>query len=68
MHYSITHEAHSMGIIDKMGTAGPYNKLLRDEVNNLCLICHDQRGGGPMDGLTCWKAQATQVLFAKPEC
>jgi hypothetical protein len=45
MHYS---QQHMFGYAFEdstpyLGSAGPYNSLLRDEVNNLCLSCHDGR-------------------------
>jgi len=47
IHYSVTHEAHSGGIQDYMGSSGPYQKLLRFQVNDLCLFCHDGKDGEP---------------------
>lgn len=43
MHYSQTHGYNSNGggnTVD-LGASGPYHYLLRDEINNLCLSCHD---------------------------
>lgn len=43
MHYSQTHGYNSDGggITYDLGADGPYHFLLRDEVNALCLSCHD---------------------------
>lgn len=43
MHASQQHGYNSNGggnVVD-LGTTGPYHYLLRDEINNLCLSCHD---------------------------
>jgi len=44
MHYSQSHGygAGGAGFFLNPGAAGPYHYLLRDEVNNLCLACHDE--------------------------
>ena len=49
MHYSQTHgyESDGTGNIVDLGTAGPYHYLLRDEINNLCLACHDNQTFAP---------------------
>ena len=43
MHYSQSHgyNADGTGIYTPLGTAGPYHYLLRNDVNDLCLTCHD---------------------------
>jgi hypothetical protein len=43
MHYSQTHgyNANGGGNTVSLGSTGPYHFLLRDEINNLCLSCHD---------------------------
>jgi len=49
MHYSQTHgyNADGTGITVGLGASGPYHFLLRDEVNNLCLGCHDNQTFAP---------------------
>ncbi len=49
MHYSQTHGYNSdgTGINVGLGASGPYHFLLRDEVNNLCLACHDNQTFAP---------------------
>jgi len=46
MHYSQSHGYGYTHDVNFLGTDGPYNYLLRDHVNNLCLNCHDQAAGG----------------------
>lgn len=46
MHYSQSHGYGYTHDVDFLGTDGPYNYLLRDHVNNLCLQCHDEANGG----------------------
>jgi len=40
MHYSISHDLHGE-IMGPLGPGGPFQYLLKDQVNNLCLTCHD---------------------------
>lgn len=49
MHYSQTHGYNSDGggITTPLGASGPYHYLLRDEINNLCLNCHDGSSFAP---------------------
>jgi hypothetical protein len=49
MHFSQSHgyNPNGSGFISPLGGAGPYHYLLRDEVNNLCLSCHDNSGIAP---------------------
>jgi len=49
MHYSQTHgyNADGGGNTTALGASGPYHFLLRDEVNNLCLACHDGQAFAP---------------------
>jgi hypothetical protein len=49
MHYSQGHgyNADGSGFFGVPGAGGPFEYLLRDEVNNLCLSCHDQSGFAP---------------------
>jgi hypothetical protein len=48
MHYSQQHDYGTAGGSNFQPIAnGPHHYLLRDEVNNLCLSCHDQGGGAP---------------------
>lgn len=49
MHYSQSHgyNADGSGFYGDLGAAGPFHALLRDEVNNLCLSCHDNTGFAP---------------------
>lgn len=49
MHYSQTHgyNADGTGITVGLGASGPYHYLLRDEINNLCLSCHDGQTFAP---------------------
>lgn len=46
MHYSQSH-AHDGVFGPGLGAGGPFHYLLRDEVNNLCLSCHDESGIAP---------------------
>ena len=42
MHYSISREVHTAGFIpNSLGPSGPYQKLLKNNANDLCLSCHD---------------------------
>ena len=43
MHYSQTHGYNNdgTGIYTPLGNAGPYHYLLRNDINDLCLTCHD---------------------------
>ena len=49
MHYSQTHgyNSNGTGITPDIGTAGPYDFLLRNEINDLCLSCHDNQTFAP---------------------
>jgi hypothetical protein len=49
MHYSQTHgyNADGGGIWTPLGAGGPFEALLRDEVNDLCLACHDGSASPP---------------------
>ncbi|MEW6746472.1 MAG: hypothetical protein AB1486_27340 [Planctomycetota bacterium] len=49
MHYSQQHgyEPGGGGFYLQPGAGGPFHFLLRDEVNDLCLACHDQNGIAP---------------------
>lgn len=46
-HYSQSHGYTSGGIVVPLGTAGPYEDLLRNDPNNLCLTCHDNQSFAP---------------------
>lgn len=48
VHYSQSH-AYTVGgtIMPPLGPDGPYTYLLRNEVNNLCLTCHDNQSWAP---------------------
>lgn len=46
-HYSQTHAMTQGGQFVPLGADGPYNHLLRNEVNDLCLTCHDGQSGVP---------------------
>ena len=46
-HYSQSHGYTSGGQYTTPGTAGPYDHLLRNEVNELCLTCHDGQSWAP---------------------
>jgi hypothetical protein len=48
MHYSQAHGYTPTGInFQPLGAGGPFHYLLRDDINNLCLACHD--GGDAPD-------------------
>ncbi|MCY2958967.1 MAG: hypothetical protein NTY35_02290 [Planctomycetota bacterium] len=49
MHFSQTHgyNANGTGFFTPLGGAQPHTFLLRDEVNNLCLACHDNNAFAP---------------------
>jgi hypothetical protein len=49
MHYSQSHgyNADGTGIYTPIGTTGPYEALLRNHVNDLCLTCHDNNSVAP---------------------
>ncbi|MEW6050975.1 MAG: hypothetical protein AB1644_07945 [Candidatus Zixiibacteriota bacterium] len=49
MHYSTSHgyNANGGGITTPLGTAGPYEYLLRNDINDLCLSCHDGSSFAP---------------------
>jgi hypothetical protein len=49
MHYSQSHgyNASGGGFFVPLGTAGPYTALLRNEINSLCLTCHDNTSIAP---------------------
>jgi hypothetical protein len=49
MHYSQTHGYNNdgTGITVPLGASGPYHFLLRDEINALCLSCHDNQTFAP---------------------
>ncbi len=49
MHYSQNHGYNSNGggTTVNLGTTGPYDYLLRNEVNELCLSCHDNQTFAP---------------------
>lgn len=49
MHYSQSHGYNDdgSGITTPMGGAGPYEYLLRNEINELCLTCHDNQAFAP---------------------
>jgi hypothetical protein len=49
MHYSQAHgyNADGTGFFGTLGPGGPFEHLLRDSVNNLCLSCHDNNGFAP---------------------
>lgn len=46
MHYSLAH-GYSGGAPGAMGQDGPFTFLLKDEVNSLCLNCHDGQSTAP---------------------
>lgn len=47
-HYSQSHSYNPGGFPPTpLGPAGPYNYLLRNEVNDLCLTCHDNQAWAP---------------------
>lgn len=49
MHYSTTHgyNANGGGITTPLGSHGPYEYLLRNDINDLCLTCHDGSSFAP---------------------
>jgi cytochrome c2 len=49
MHYSQTHGYNNdgTGITTPLGTSGPYHFLLRNDINDLCLTCHDGQAWAP---------------------
>ncbi len=49
MHYSQSHGYNSDGggTYTALGSAGPYHYLLRNDINSLCLTCHDGTGFAP---------------------
>lgn len=49
MHYSQTHgnNPNGSGIFTPLGASGPYEFLLRNDVNDLCLSCHDNQAFAP---------------------
>ncbi len=49
MHFSQSHgyNPNGTGFFTPLGGATPHEFLLRDEVNNLCLSCHDSNGFAP---------------------
>ena len=49
MHYSQTHgyNANGSGNFAQLGADGPYEFLLRNDINNLCLGCHDGQSWAP---------------------
>jgi hypothetical protein len=49
MHYSQSHgyNANGSGIFTPLGAGGPFHYLLRDDINDLCLACHDNQTWAP---------------------
>ena len=49
MHFSQSHgyNPDGSGNFGNLGAGGPFTYLLRDEINNLCLSCHDNAGFAP---------------------
>jgi hypothetical protein len=49
MHYSQSHgyNADGSGYFTPLGSGGPYEYLLRNDVNDLCLTCHDGSSFAP---------------------
>lgn len=49
MHYSQSHgyNANGTGTYTPVGAGGPFEYLLRDEINDLCLSCHDGQTFAP---------------------
>ncbi len=49
MHYSQSHgyNADGSGFFTPLGGGGPYHYLLRNEINELCLTCHDGSSFAP---------------------
>ncbi|MGE5176306.1 MAG: hypothetical protein ACM3JJ_07995 [Hyphomicrobiales bacterium] len=46
-HYSQSHPYTPGGQFTTLGPDGPYEHLLRNDVNDLCLTCHDGQSGVP---------------------
>jgi hypothetical protein len=46
-HFSQSHAMTSGGTMVSLGTNGPYASLLRNDVNDLCLTCHDGQSFAP---------------------
>lgn len=46
-HYSQSHAYSVGGPVLGLGSAGPYDNLLRNEVNDLCLSCHNNQNFAP---------------------
>jgi hypothetical protein len=71
MHYSQNHgyQPDGSGTYTPMGGSGPYEMLLRNDVLDLCLTCHDNHAGVPdvvgadINGLT----ERSAGFFAQPE-
>lgn len=49
MHYSQTHgyNANGSGSFTPLGAGGPFHYLLRNDINDLCLSCHDNQAWAP---------------------
>jgi len=47
MHYSQSHGYDGGGVFTPLGPDGPYEYLLRNEINDLCLTCHDGQTFAP---------------------
>ena len=49
MHYSQQHgyNPDGTGLFTPLGGAGPHHYLLRNDINDLCLSCHDGQGWAP---------------------
>jgi hypothetical protein len=49
MHYSQSHSYDTTGAAasEPLGGSGPYDQLLRDGVNNLCMSCHNGQSNAP---------------------
>jgi len=49
MHFSQSHDYNpsGSGFFTPLGSAGPYEYLLRNDVNELCLTCHDGQSFAP---------------------
>ena len=47
-HYSVSHEQNEGGFAPlPLNPAGPFPRLLRDQANELCLTCHDNKPWAP---------------------
>ncbi len=46
-HYSQSHAYDGVAFAPPLGPAGPYQDLLRNEVNDLCLTCHNGQSWAP---------------------